>query len=831
MKIHVLIMLLAGTAAGGALAEAPQAKSKSLASLLDAPMLFTKRHSYRGIHIYDVFFKWGPGGGIYVLENPAAPREKQVIRAVIDEKTTETLGNGMYTDPEISWDAKRLLFCFKGKSNGSTSIYEIGIDGKGLRQVTDASSYAKTAGRYGSHHDVGPAYLPDGRIIFTSTRESGLVPCFNAGVDILHVVNPDGTAMRPISVNNVNEFDPAVMPDGRILHGRWEYVDKTALTQQTLWTIFPDSTNETAFFANNLVHPEALLDARPVPGSPHLVAASFTPHNAPPRGTIAIVNPRLGKNSLGAIFNFERKDRPTYDRGNSCEPWPLSKNVILFSGRPRGKKFNAIEIIDRTGRRELVYADPKICSHSPMLVKPRPKPRVIPLPQVTKGQTTGRFYVRDIYQGLTGIKHGEVKWLRVIEETSRISQGNGGNPFNQTFLLSAALAFSVKNYLGIVPVEDDGSVYFEAPSGRALYFQALDADGRLVQSMRTFIQAAPGVTRSCIGCHEKKLTTPPTARKGRLALAGEPRQIKPESWGTGYVDYTSMVQPIFDKHCVKCHGGEKGFSGKLDLTGGWTEYFNISYENLVSRRDNQMTAHLISGIDCMNGTALWSAQIFAPRQHGSGNAPLAEVLVSGHKKRIGKLTRTERDMIMAWIDTNGLYFGTWDRAKHPCRLPWQPVKRAIATRMQAAGCTKCHGRSFESDWINLQRPQLSRVLRAPLAKSKDGLGLALCRDRKTNPRRRRIRLLVAGYAHAVQPIAKYLAQKQPPPATGGKEVVTFAGRWDKVTAAGLNPLPIQRPIPIWLGGSAEPVLQRIGRLGDGWLSRRGARQGGVSPSL
>jgi probable F420-dependent oxidoreductase len=48
-------------------------------------------------------------------------------------------------------------------------------------------------------------------------------------------------------------------------------------------------------------------------------------------------------------------------------------------------------------------------------------------------------------------------------------------------------------------------------------------------------------------------------------------------------------------------------------------------------------------------------------------------------------------------------------------------------------------------------------------------------------------------------------------------LVTFAGRWHKITDAGLNPLPIQRPIPIWFGGSADAVLRRIGRLGDGWF--------------
>jgi len=50
-----------------------------------------------------------------------------------------------------------------------------------------------------------------------------------------------------------------------------------------------------------------------------------------------------------------------------------------------------------------------------------------------------------------------------------------------------------------------------------------------------------------------------------------------------------------------------------------------------------------------------------------------------------------------------------------------------------------------------------------------------------------------------------------------KELVTFKGRWHAITDAGINPLPVQRPIPIWFGGGAEPVLRRVGRLGDGWF--------------
>ena len=99
----------------------------------------------------------------------------------------------------------------------------------------------------------------------------------------------------------------------------------------------------------------------------------------------------------------------------------------------------------------------------------------------------------------------------------------------------------------------------------------------------------------------------------------------------------------------------------------------------------------IAGIDCMNGTAHWSAQIFPPREHGSGAAPLAQLLVDGHGGRIPNLTRKERDLLMAWIDSNGLYHGTWDYNKNGCAITaWNSTRQALAAEMQSAGCAKCH---------------------------------------------------------------------------------------------------------------------------------------------
>jgi hypothetical protein len=222
----------------------------------------------------------------------------------------------------------------------------------------------------------------------------------------------------------------------------------------------------------------------------------------------------------------------------------------------------------------------------------------------------------------------------------------------------------------------------------------------------------------------------------------------------------------------------------MDLSGGWTEHFSISYENLVNRRETQLVAYWIAGIDCMNGTAPWSSQIFAPRGHGSGAAPLAELLVDGHQGRIPELTRPERDLLMAWIDTNGLYHGTWNATSSGCSIKgWGAMRSALIARMERAGCLRCHGDGseisyFENDWVNLKDPKLSRILRAPLSTEGEGFGLSLCRDREVDPRRQRIHLLWKGYAHAVQPSEAFPKREILPSDPSGEPIISFASTAD-----------------------------------------------------
>jgi len=750
------------------------------ASALDAPLLFVKRHPYMAAHIYDDYLTWHPGGGIYVIENPAAPIDQQIVRAVIDPNTPETLGEGVYRDPDISYDGNRVLFAFKGEPGGDTSIYEIGINGIGLRRLTDPGCDCQAnhapQGLIGKgQHDITPCYLPDDRIAFTSTRTGGLVMCFSSYIDTLHTMNADGSDIRSISVNNQNEFDPAVLPDGRILYGRWEYVDKTALYMQSLWTVNPDGSDETALFANNLAKPTAVLDARPVPGS-RLVVAALTPHNGQAVGAIAMIDPKVGKNSLSAITNFTPEYATEMDQGlkkGPSDPWPLSEDLVLIANNSeKHGSHGVIEMVDRYGFRSVIHQDADISCYSPMLVKPRKRPPV-KRSRIQPDQP-GRFLVHDIYQGMDGIERGRVKWLRVIETTSRISGiPPGGRWWNQAFLASWQGSYDVKRFLGVVPVEADGSVLFEAPVGMAIYFQALDEDRRMIQSQRTFVQSVAGVTRSCMGCHVKEDNAAPiNTRDVPLALTKDPATLQKESWGEGFVDYPTMVQPVLDRHCVSCHGGQQGIEGGIDLTGGWTWAFNISYETLIKNT-------LVGFLNCNNGS-VHTAEILDPLTHGSGAAPLADLLVEGHEGRIKKMTQAEKDLLLAWMDGNCNYYGTWNYTQHAvCNAGFSAADKLLV-EMEKAGCLVCHEKKIGNDWINLKTPDRSRILRAPMAQIDGGMGLGWCRDREAIAVDRPL------VNQSQQPPDIHRPQSKPPRNDEGRPTITFADEGDAAYQAMLT---------------------------------------------
>ncbi len=133
-----------------------------------------------------------------------------------------------------------------------------------------------------------------------------------------------------------------------------------------------------------------------------------------------------------------------------------------------------------------------------------------------------------------------------------------------------------KCVLGTVPVEADGSAYFRVPSGVIVFFQALDARGMAVQTMRGATHVQPGQTLGCIGCHEHRQQAPPP--KTALAALREPSKITAGPEGSWPLRFDRLVQPVLDRHCVSCHsaGGSDVKAAKFDLAPA------KSYERLVA---------------------------------------------------------------------------------------------------------------------------------------------------------------------------------------------------------------------------------------------------------
>jgi len=262
-------------------------------------------------------------------------------------------------------------------------------------------------------------------------------------------------------------------------------------------------------------------------------------------------------------------------------------------------------------------------------------------------------------------------------------------------------SYYVKTCYGTVPVEEDGSAYFEAPAGVEIYFAAVDKDGKELSRMGSVTQVMPGEQQSCIGCHEPRTASAPVNR--RMAMGRPPSRIEPPPWGRAEpIDFVRHVQPVFDKYCAKCHAGAKP-DGGLDLSGDKTRFFNMAYENLLAKK----WIHFIYINQGLTDN-------FLPKETGSHVSRLCEYLENGH----GDVTVDDnsRRRVYAWIDANCPYYGTYDNTR-----PGTPGSRDAWARTSVHGVMRKLELRFNDGSVNLTRPACSEVLQANLAKSAGGL--------------------------------------------------------------------------------------------------------------
>ncbi len=673
-----------------------------------------KRHEITASHVYTYHYEgFKAGGGLYALSlrNP-----DQEPRLLVESPT------GQILDLDLSYDGRTVLFSWRRKQDEGYHLWTIGVDGSNLKQLTD-----------GEWHDYNACWLPDGGIAFLTTRNPQFAYCWHAPVGILHRMEADGSNITKLSANYLNDFTPAMLEDGRILYSRWEYVDRPAIPIQSLWSINPDGTDLQGYFGNRVLSPGTFMEARPIPGTTNVIC-TMTGHNGPTRGAIGVLDRSRGLNVQEAIENIT-PDTPIQrvDEGNgntrgsklySC-PLPLDQDRFLCSARG--------PVLVRTidGASQTVALPSPVDGmqwFSTTPVRPRMRPPVIPPQERDETRALATVFLQDVHNGLEpAVQRGEVTHVRVVRElqkTVRIDPHLRAFGF-QFPVISCGATYAGKMVLGDVPVEPDGSACFQVSAGVPVYFMALDAQGRAVQRMRTFTHFMPGETQGCIGCHEHKLQT----SRGHLAQRPfkQPQVLVAPEWGEGGFDYARVVQPVLDRHCTKCHNPVDA-PKRIDLTGGRTDYFNVSYECLARENQGRRGSPYVSWIPTYNGQE-WNILDVAPKAWGSHQSKLADVVVSGHPDEDGKprvrLEDWERRRVLSWIDLNVPYYGSSETAyptQTGCRRLYPAKLDKVLADVAARRCAECHqgGKVPRRDWVRITEPELNPFLIAPLAKSAGG---------------------------------------------------------------------------------------------------------------
>ena len=674
--------------------------------LMPKKLLFVKRYTYSPGWYYAEFMRASRfGGNLCIL----SLEDGKVAELVPD------LNGGIFDRCDLSFDAKRVVFGYKAAPGRGFRLYEVQVDGGGLRQITfDPSDEPQRVAKYWHprykpsgvyrHHtdDFHPCYLPDGGIAFASTRCEHGVLCAqddSLSVNVLYRVDAAGDEPTRLSRGALSESTPSVMNDGRILYTRWEYVDKGVIAVQSLWAMRPDGSCSTEIYGNQIEEPPVLIHGRAIPGPNHLFVATATMHHpfavgpileldtsrdVRTHGPIHSLTPDTGL-SIEGVGGFPRGEKYLHFKNGRwvgdnigplySEPYPLADPA---TGAGAGKYFlvdcnpnkawndaaaYGLYLIDRFGNRVLLHDDPKISCWQPIPLEPRRRPPVLPATQVARAGAADRdlgealVLLSDVYRGLEGVERGEIKYLRVLEQVPRPWSARRFWPDDEALGQHAVISMNahifVKIHHGVVPVREDGSACFVVPAEKNLFFQALDEHFMEVERMRSFVNFRPGETRSCIGCHEERRLAPPAATP--MALGYAPSRPGPCAGETvpRPIHYPTDIQPILEKHCVECHNPKRS-DGDLDLSGELTTFFNRSYENIMG---GKLVAYIQEFQGPQPRAQKTNVVPLGPKALGSHASRLVTVLRDGHYD--AELSDGEMLRLITWVDANGPYYGSY----------------------------------------------------------------------------------------------------------------------------------------------------------------------------
>ncbi|MEW6358431.1 MAG: SUMF1/EgtB/PvdO family nonheme iron enzyme [Planctomycetota bacterium] len=617
-------------------------------------------------------------------------------------------------DVDLHFDADRLLFSSIGEQN-CWQVFEIRTDGSGLRQATP-----------GADADVDnydACYLPDGRIIFSSTRIFAAVPCVNGSSRVANLfrMNPDGTNIRQLCFDQEHNWCPTVLSDGRVLYTRWEYTDTPHTHTRLLFHMNPDGTQQMEFSGSNSYWPNSMFYTRPIPGHPTKVATIVSGHHGVRRmGELVILDTAKGRHETDGVVQripgYGQKVEPLiednlvdnswpkflhpFPLGDASRPWTSGK-YFLVACQPSPQSLWGIYLVDIFDNVVLLREEPGYALLEPIPLRKTPRPPVIP-DQVDLNSDTCTVQITDIYQGpgLAGIPRGTVKGLRVFTYTYDYP-GMGG----PQGVVGMEGPWDIRRILGTVPVQADGSAMFLLPANTPVSLQPLDADGKALQVMRSWLTGMPGEKVSCVGCHEPQNAATPN--KATLALRRGAQPITPWRGPARGYSFANEVQPVLDRYCIGCHNGKTRPDGTtlLDLRGAEfikdydSRYhhgrqdagkFSVAYANLqrfVRRPGLESDYHVL-----------------APMEFHASTVELYQMIEKGHHNV--KLDAEAWDRLITWIDLNAPFHGSWITIAGEERVR-TPARRRREMLRQYAGV------DVDMEWTGPPPPQVTTVMPEP----------------------------------------------------------------------------------------------------------------------
>lgn len=585
-------------------------------------------------------------------------------------------GSSSLPDLKLHWDASRFLFSMTDETS-RWQVYEVGVDGKGLRKVVDSPEP--------DLEFFDATYLPDNRVIAVSNIGYHGVPCVSGSdaVGNMVVYNPKDGNMRRLTFDQDANWHPTVMNNGRVMYVRWEYTDLTHYFSRMVMHMNPDGTEQRMLYGTGSVFPNSIFDVQPIPNHPSKFVGVISGHHGVVRsGRLILFDPAMNrKEEKGMVQELPFSKRPIIPIVKDdlvggvypqfVKPYPLNDKYFLVTAKLNPQGLWGLYLIDVYDNLTLIAEQEGEGFIHGIPLRERAVPPVIP-EKVRHGSKEATVFIQDIYEGegLPGVPRGTVKSLRVFayeyaykrSPSDHVAQG-------------IQSGWDIKRLLGVVPVEADGSAMFTIPANTPVSLQPLDSDGMAIQWMRSWLTGMPGEIVSCVGCHEDQNQIPKPIRA--MASVKPAVKLSPPRGGIRPFTFELEIQPILDRACVSCHNGPLSrnyVGGRTDNNVPGNRGYSKSYLDLHPYIHRQ-------GPEA-------GMKVLYPYEYHASVSPLVQMLKKGHHGV--ELTGEEWQTLYTWIDFNAPYHSTFKAEPYKVfnqmeKQPYDQYSRRIELMDKYAG--------------------------------------------------------------------------------------------------------------------------------------------------